>query len=97
VLIPEKRISKDIIANWLALISTVPPEVEASYSAIIDDILATSNINTVSAKHIRRGLQAKVGYDITPQKVLGLLHQARSQCASDVNTNSPHRKTSQPL
>ncbi|KAF2141698.1 uncharacterized protein K452DRAFT_308767 [Aplosporella prunicola CBS 121167] len=47
---------------------SLPPEVEASYTAIIDDILAHSDLNTVSAKRIRKGLQAKVDYDITPQK-----------------------------
>ena len=48
---------------------TVPKEVEASYAAIIDAILATSDLNTVSEKRIRKGLQASVEYDITPQKV----------------------------
>lgn len=47
----------------------VPPETEASYSAIIDSILATSDLNTISAKRIRKGLQAQLDYDITPQKV----------------------------
>lgn len=47
---------------------SLPPEVEASYSAIIDSILATSDLNTISAKRIRKGLQAQVDYDITPQK-----------------------------
>lgn len=48
---------------------TVPPEVEASYTTIIDSILAKSDLNTVSAKRIRKGLQAAVDYDLTPQKV----------------------------
>lgn len=48
---------------------TVPPEQQASYSAIIDQILASSDLNTISAKRIRKGLQEKVDYDITPQKV----------------------------
>jgi len=47
----------------------VPPEVEASYSAIIDGILESSDLNTISAKAIRKGLQAKVDYDISAQKV----------------------------
>lgn len=50
-------------------LSAVPREVEASYSAIIDDILASSDLETVSAKRIRKGLQEKVDYDISPQKV----------------------------
>lgn len=48
---------------------TVPPEVEASYSAIIDGILAKSDLHKVSAKQIRKGLQAQVSYDISSQKV----------------------------
>lgn len=47
---------------------TVPPEQEASYSAIIDEILASSDLNTISAKRIRKGLQEKVSYDISHQK-----------------------------
>lgn len=47
----------------------LPPEVEASYSAIIDSILAASDINTISAKRIRKGLQEQVDYDISHQKV----------------------------
>lgn len=46
----------------------VPPEQQASYSAIIDEILATSDLNTISAKRIRKGLQERVSYDITHQK-----------------------------
>ncbi|KAF2200139.1 SWIB-domain-containing protein [Delitschia confertaspora ATCC 74209] len=48
--------------------SALPPEVEASYAAIIDDILAASDLNTISAKRIRKGLQEKVDYDISHQK-----------------------------
>lgn len=51
---------------------TVPREVRANYIAIIDAILAASNIEEVSEKRIRRGIQDSVQYDITPQKV-GLL------------------------
>ena len=47
---------------------TVPAEQEAAYSAIIDDILASSDLTTISAKRIRKGLQDRVSYDITPQK-----------------------------
>ncbi|KAF2176677.1 SWIB-domain-containing protein [Zopfia rhizophila CBS 207.26] len=48
--------------------TSLPPEVEASYSAIIDSILAASDLNTISAKRIRKGLQEKVDYDISHQK-----------------------------
>ncbi len=47
----------------------VPPEVEAAYATIIDSILAASDLNTISEKRIRKGLQQAVEYDITPQKV----------------------------
>jgi hypothetical protein len=49
--------------------TTVPPEVEASYATIIDTILAASDLTTISAKAIRKGLQKAVNYDIGPQKV----------------------------
>ena len=72
----SERKSIDIWA-WLSNIrdvadmppQPVPPEQQASYSAIIDEILASSDLNVISAKQIRKGLQEKVEYDITPQKV----------------------------
>jgi hypothetical protein len=39
------------------------------YTEIIDTILAESDLNTISEKRIRKGLQEAVGYDLTPQKV----------------------------
>ncbi len=45
------------------------PEAEASYIPIIDSILAASNLETISEKRIRKGLQAALDYDIAPQKV----------------------------
>jgi hypothetical protein len=53
----------------LTISSAVAPEVEASYSVIIDVILQSSDLNTISAKAIRKGLQAKVDHDISGQKV----------------------------
>ena len=47
----------------------VPPEVEASFVTIIDSILAASDLDTITEKTIRKGLQQQVEYDITPQKV----------------------------
>lgn len=47
----------------------MPPEVEASFTTIIDSILAASDLDTISEKRIRQGLQQSVEYDITPQKV----------------------------
>lgn len=48
--------------------SSLPTEVEASYAAIIDNILAASDLNTISAKRIRKGLQERLDYDISHQK-----------------------------
>lgn len=39
------------------------------FTDIIDAILAKSDLNTISEKRIRKGLQEEVGYDLTPQKV----------------------------
>ncbi|KAK6423594.1 hypothetical protein LTR95_016505 [Oleoguttula sp. CCFEE 5521] len=47
---------------------TLPFETEAAYATIIDDILATADLTTVSAKRIRKALQEKVGVDLTPHK-----------------------------
>nr|POF23681.1 upstream activation factor subunit spp27 [Quercus suber] len=47
---------------------SVPAEQHAAYSAIIDGILSSADLNTISAKAIRRGLQEKVDHDLTPQK-----------------------------
>ena len=63
---------------------TVSPEVESSFVTIIDSILAASDLNTISEKRIRKGLQAAVEYDITPQKVCILV--AYEGC-----TQSTHR------
>jgi upstream activation factor subunit UAF30 len=40
------------------------------YSAIIDEILRDSDLNTISAKRIRKGLQERVEYDTSHQKDL---------------------------
>lgn len=47
---------------------SLPPEVEASFTTIVDSILAASDLDTISEKRIRQGLQQSVEYDITPQK-----------------------------
>ena len=47
----------------------VPAEQRASYAAIIDEILASADLETISAKRIRNGLQERVDYDLAPQKV----------------------------
>lgn len=50
-------------------LSAVPQEVRANYTTIIDAILAESDLSQITPKTIREGIQAKVEYDITPQKV----------------------------
>ncbi|KAL8875679.1 MAG: hypothetical protein Q9198_005993, partial [Flavoplaca austrocitrina] len=47
----------------------LPETVQTEYVKIIDTILASSDLNTISEKRIRKGLQQAVNYDITPQKV----------------------------
>ncbi|KAB8076925.1 SWIB/MDM2 domain-containing protein [Aspergillus leporis] len=47
---------------------SLSPEVRDQYVPIIDSILAKSDLNTISEKRIRKGLQEEVGYDLTPQK-----------------------------
>lgn len=47
---------------------SLTPSETAQYSAIIDDILASSDLTTISAKHIRKGLQAKLNEDISDKK-----------------------------
>lgn len=49
--------------------SVVSAEQAVSYGAIIDDILAHSDLASVSAKQVRKQLAEKLGYDITDQKV----------------------------
>ncbi|EME80160.1 uncharacterized protein MYCFIDRAFT_56639 [Pseudocercospora fijiensis CIRAD86] len=46
----------------------LPAEQHAAYAVIIDRILAKSDLNTISAKRIRKELQDEVGEDLTAQK-----------------------------
>ena len=59
----------DRVSECLFTICSVSPEAQASFIPIIDSILAASDLETISEKRIRKGLQAAVEYDITPQKV----------------------------
>jgi DEK C terminal domain len=45
------------------------PAERAQYSAIIDGILASGDLQTISAKQIRKGLEAKLDIDISDKKV----------------------------
>jgi hypothetical protein len=49
--------------------SPVSSSERAQYSAIIDEILASGDLQTISAKQIRKGLQARLGFDISDKKV----------------------------
>ncbi|KAJ5235502.1 uncharacterized protein N7469_004670 [Penicillium citrinum] len=44
-------------------------ELRDQYTGIIDSILSKSDLNTISEKRIRKGLQDVIGYDLTAQKV----------------------------
>ncbi|KAF2861074.1 SWIB-domain-containing protein [Piedraia hortae CBS 480.64] len=48
--------------------STISPEERLTYTEIIDEILKSANLETISAKAIRKGIQAQVDHDISPQK-----------------------------
>ncbi|KAI6791795.1 hypothetical protein KC332_g17832 [Hortaea werneckii] len=48
--------------------SELPLDHRASYSVIIDDILATADLETISAKAIRKALQEQVSEDLTEKK-----------------------------
>lgn len=49
--------------------ATVTPELEASYTAIIDDLLANCDLETVSIRRIRKDLEARTGKDLSELKV----------------------------
>lgn len=53
----------------LRLTCAVLPAEQAQYSAIIDGILASSDLSTISAKQIRKTLQEKLEHDISDKKV----------------------------
>lgn len=48
--------------------SELPPDVADKYSTIIDNILENADLNTISAKRIRKGLQERLGHDISGEK-----------------------------
>ncbi|KAL4884431.1 SWIB/MDM2 domain-containing protein [Aspergillus karnatakaensis] len=47
---------------------SLSPGTRDEFIPIIDSILSKSDLNTISEKRIRKGLQEEVGYDLTPQK-----------------------------
>lgn len=46
----------------------VSPDVREAYIKIIDDILAASDLNTISEKRIRKGLEKDVHCQFTQQQ-----------------------------
>jgi upstream activation factor subunit UAF30 len=50
----------------------VTADEEHEYAGIIDDILTHSDLNTVSAKAIRKGIQKQVDHDISAKKVTAI-------------------------
>lgn len=58
------------VTGWyLAHIGVVTQEERVQYAAIIDGILAVSDLSVVSEKKIRKGLEEKLGRDLTDLKV----------------------------
>lgn len=78
-----------IVAN---IQQPVPSEVRAKYVDIIDDILAKANLTEITEKRIRNGIQERVEYDITPQKVekykRANLNGMLTQIGGDQNTDN---------
>ena len=51
------------------MLCAVPLAKSATYSAIIDTILANADLETISAKAIRKALQEQVQDDLASEKV----------------------------
>lgn len=75
----------------------VPAPQRESYTSIIDSILAASDLNTISAKRIRKGLQEQVPHDLTPQKaaITALIMERfdKVQTAAKASTTAAKRKS----
>lgn len=57
-------------------------EDEAQFSAVIDEILEASDLNTISRKTITKGLETEIGRDLSHSKV-GILSLVRGIGISD--------------
>lgn len=70
---------------------SVPAPQRESYIRIIDSILAASDLNTVSAKRIRKGLQEQVSYDLAPQKaaITALIMERFDKVQTAAKASSP--------
>jgi hypothetical protein len=73
----------------------VTPDVRAQYIAIIDSILIDADLETVSVKQVRSGIQEKVQYDITPHKVIAqqCAHCQQLKLTSLVSDQRPRSST----
>lgn len=75
----------------------VPAVQRESYTPIIDSILAASDLNTISAKRIRKGLQEQVAHDLAPQKaaITALIMERfdKVQTAAKASTVASKRKS----
>lgn len=59
--------------NWFGLTRNsariVSKDEKEEYTGIIDGILATADLETISRKKIRQGLETAIGRDLSEQKV----------------------------
>jgi upstream activation factor subunit UAF30 len=74
----------------------VPTEARDRYQRIIDGILASADLNTISAKRIRKGLQTAVDHDISPYKVSALLLSQMSAIQNDADYIRLTKRTTLP-
>lgn len=82
----------DTVPNMILVSS----DMVAKFTAIIDDILATADLTTISEKQIRKGLQASIDYDLTEQKVHSPLRPLRNLTISILGQTTPLTLLSQP-
>ncbi|KAI8935937.1 hypothetical protein NX059_007444 [Plenodomus lindquistii] len=79
--------------------ASLPSDVEAKYSAIIDEILRISDINTISAKRIRKALQERVDSDLSEQKdqITALILRRFDKFNAEQNGSSEPSEPSDPI
>ncbi|KAF2854639.1 SWIB-domain-containing protein [Plenodomus tracheiphilus IPT5] len=79
--------------------ASLPSDVEPKYSTIIDEILRISDINTISAKRIRKALQERVGSDLSEQKeqITALILQRFDKFNAEQNASSEPSEPSEPI
>lgn len=76
------------------LLPIVLPAERAQYAAVIDGILSSSDLATVSAKAIRKGLAEKLGTDLSEKKVKSPLTLYSPSLYRSLSTNSVNSKRS---